>query len=84
VARPTEAKAIKLENLKRELERQTRAVEQALVCFTDDERKLFDLSVNHGVRYCDMIDHGVHMSKRTMERRKQEFIKKIAENLFLV
>lgn len=84
VTRPTEAKAIKLTQKKAELERQTKAVEQALNCFDENVQRFLRLSIHNNVQYREMRQHGIYMSVRTMERRKQQFVQKLAENLCIV
>lgn len=84
IVRPTEAKAIKLIQKKAELERQTKAVEQALNCFDEDTQRFLDLSINYRVRYCDMAQNEIYMSDRAMKRRKRQFVQKLAENLHLL
>ena len=72
-ANPTEAKALKLAQLSRDME----AVEQALLLVDDDMRRGLMQNI------CDQTPYPYFPSKRTWQRAKQKFIHQVAENLRL-
>jgi hypothetical protein len=81
ISRPTEDKAFKIMNVNKQRERMTRAVEQAMICFPEDEREII---LNHINRDAPLHRDGIKGADRTMERRKQGFIYLVAQNLNLI
>ena len=82
VGKPTETKAIMLAKRNEADDRRTMAVEQALLCFAEEDRKV----ILDSIRYKTPIKRSACLQERdrTMARRKQQFVFLVAQNLHLV